>query len=73
MTRLRQEASPGKACRRCDDSRWVCENHPDRPWQWERACSCGGAGAPCPDCNAADPPRLPAGFKVDAGKKSRRH
>ncbi len=45
---------------------WVCENHPDRPWQGPRACPCGAAGAPCPDCNTTDDtsegieePRLP--------------
>jgi hypothetical protein len=28
---------------------WVCEDHPDRPWQHDR---CGGAGMLCqnPDC-----------------------
>jgi hypothetical protein len=35
----------------CDDCGWVCENHPDRPFQGESACTCGGAGAPCPRCN----------------------
>jgi len=22
----------------------VCESHPDRPWEGEHACTCGGAG-----------------------------
>ena len=41
-----------------------------RSWG-ERACGCGGAGAPCPACNkvdATDPddvPAMPAGFKPD--------
>ena len=43
-------------CEWCDDHGWVCEEHSDRPWaeQSERfdACDCGGAGAPCPHCNA---------------------
>ena len=58
-------------CPRCDNTRWVCENHLDRPFLGERACGCGGAGAPCPGCNkvdATDPddvPAMPAGFKPD--------
>jgi hypothetical protein len=40
-------------CPTCRDARWVCENHPDRPWKGESnhesACDCG-AGAPCPLC-----------------------
>jgi hypothetical protein len=49
-------------CTLCDDCGWVCENHPDRPWQGPRACDCGGAGAPCPSYNLAEGhemPRLP--------------
>jgi hypothetical protein len=41
-------------CPRCEQSAepgWVCEDHPDKPWQHD---GCGGAGAPC-ECN-------PAGF-----------
>jgi hypothetical protein len=55
-------------CLLCEDTGWVCENHPDQPWQGRQACDCGGAGAPCPRCNAAaanEPPRLPKGFKPD--------
>ena len=58
-------------CPRCDNTRRVCENHLDRPFLGERACGCGGAGAPCPACNkidATDPddvPAMPAGFKPD--------
>jgi len=29
------------------------------------ACTCGGAGAPCPACNNGSPPKLPPGFKID--------
>ncbi len=52
-------------------SRWVCERHLDRPFLSERACKCGGAGAPCPDCNRPDPadpddvPAMPRGFVPD--------
>jgi hypothetical protein len=55
----------GMKCARCEDSGWVCENHPQRPWQGEHACECGGAGMPCPRCNEDDPPRLPSGFVDD--------
>jgi hypothetical protein len=56
-------------CTRCDDRRWVCEVHPDRPWDGPTACGCGAAGAPCPDCNPStgidDPPDLGPGFEID--------
>lgn len=47
------------ACARCDGTHWVCEFHPDRPWDGPKACGCGGAGEPCPDCNDAAPDELP--------------
>jgi hypothetical protein len=60
-------------CSRCDDCGWVCEEHHDRPWQGLRACACGAAGMPCPECNKPDDdletPRLP--FTPD--DESRRH
>jgi hypothetical protein len=43
------------ACDRCQSCGWVCENHSHTPWSGMVAgvdC-CGGAGAPCPDCNGA--------------------
>jgi hypothetical protein len=58
-------------CARCGNGRWVCENHPERPFLGDRACTCGGAGAPCPSCNQTDPddlndlPDMPEGFVVD--------
>ncbi len=55
-------------CALYDDCGWVCEFHPARPWQGDRACDCGGTGVPCPWCNPADsenPPRLPKGFEAD--------
>ena len=55
-------------CIVCEDTGWVCENHPDQPWEGPHARACGGAGAPCPRCNAAtadEPPRLPKGFEPD--------
>ena len=64
-------------CPVCKGCRWVCENHPDRPWEGEHACGCGGAGAPCPWCNVppddGSPPRLPKDFKVSFDKHGRRH
>ena len=38
-------------CARCDNTRWVCENHPDEAWTPAHEKICGGAGMPCPDCN----------------------
>ena len=49
-----------KWCARCDASRWVCESHPDRPFSGSRACTCGGAGIPCPVCNPAEEYTEPA-------------
>lgn len=36
-------------CHICGGYGWVCENHPDRPWEsgTKYDCSCGGAGMPC--------------------------
>lgn len=47
-------------CANCGGERWVCENHPDRPWN-DGGCECG-AGMPCSACNPCDentPPLLP--------------
>jgi hypothetical protein len=63
-------------CLVCEDSGWVCENHPDRPFQGEHACTCGGAGAPCPSCNESNEdtePRAPKGFKTEFDKDGWRH
>lgn len=63
--------SDGVGCANCDSTGWVCENHPDKPWDGnsERfdACKCGGAGMPCAICNPCDathPPRMGPGFVV---------
>ena len=61
-------------CALCEDCGWVCENHPDRPWDGKHACNCGGAGAPCPRCNPSDeddPPRPPRGFSPLSPRASR--
>ncbi|PAY05385.1 hypothetical protein CK489_28765 [Bradyrhizobium sp. UFLA03-84] len=64
------------ACILCDDTGWVCENHPDQPWTGNHACRCGGAGAPCPKCNRPKPdeefPRLPRGFRSMFSRRDRR-
>lgn len=42
----------------CAGTGWVCENHPDKPWEglmpdgFETCC--GGLGAPCEKCNPCD-------------------
>lgn len=38
-------------CKKCDDSGWVCEDHPDIAWKEGEGC-CGGAGMMC-TCNIA--------------------
>jgi len=49
-------------CVRCGGMEWVCEEHPDRPMDHD---GCPGPGEPCPVCNAAKPPRAPAGMQID--------
>lgn len=55
------QAKGGEAmakCSSCDDTGYVCENHPNRPWKpmsiHPKACDCG-AGMPCPDCTTPVP------------------
>lgn len=58
-------------CTLCEDCGWVCESHPDRPWQGEHACGCGAAGTPCAWCNRVsegETPRMPEGFKTEFDK-----
>ena len=52
-------------CARCQDTRWVCEEHPDKPMDHD---SCKGAGMPCPACNPSSRgkvPILPPDFDID--------
>jgi hypothetical protein len=64
-------------CAVCDNTGWVCEDHPDRPYEMfsgrADACRCGGAGMPCPECNSGERPALPPGFKVSIDDKGPRH
>jgi hypothetical protein len=59
-------------CPICHGARWVCEEHPDRPWAVAHSCGftvygCQGPGMPCTFCNPCggpdDPPDMPPGFK----------
>jgi hypothetical protein len=43
-------------CPRCQDARWICEQHPERPWPHG---DCPGPGDLCPECNLLNPPELP--------------
>jgi hypothetical protein len=58
-----------KYCFRCDYTRWICEAHPNLPWQDSpRGCHCGAPGAPCPICNTSDAetaPAMPDDFVAD--------
>ncbi|MGX1106567.1 hypothetical protein AB7M47_004950 [Bradyrhizobium elkanii] len=59
-------------CSCCDDTRWVCEAHPDQPYEGPHACMCGcTAGMPCPVCCKPDGrgvlPPVPDGFEPDHG------
>jgi hypothetical protein len=44
------------ACSHCDNTGWVCEEHPDRAWT---KCNCGGASLPWPICNYSAGPERP--------------
>src|SRR5258708_35371476 len=51
-------------CSRCEETGWVCEAHPDKPWEGEHACG--------PRCNPSDEnvaPRPPKGFRTEFDKK----
>jgi hypothetical protein len=63
-------------CIRCGGARWVCEHHPDRPWDKNlpNGCECG-PGAPCPLCNSpenGEAPRMPPDFVPTIGKDGSR-
>ncbi len=49
------------ACKTCNNERWVCEDHPTKPWK-DGDC-CGAAGAACKSCND-DGNLLPEGMEV---------
>lgn len=46
-------------CPLCFGARWVCEDHPAKPW---RHGNCGGAAVPCA-CNPEGAVALPAGIR----------
>jgi hypothetical protein len=63
-------------CSLCEDFGWVCENHPERPWEGKHACICGAARVPCPQCIVIEDdeaPRMPDGFPTEFDKKGWRH
>lgn len=59
-----------KPCLRCEGVLWVCENHPEKPWDKtkDNGCDCG-AGDPCPDCNSGIVPENIPGMKVLAERE----
>jgi hypothetical protein len=68
------------ACLVCDNTGWVCEEHPDRPWrgnsQRADACHCVRVGMPC-KCNPCggidDPPKLSPIARVTLDKNGPRN
>jgi hypothetical protein len=47
-------------CRRCNDARWVCEEHDHQSWSGHlEATGCYGPGMPCPACNEPAPGERP--------------
>lgn len=65
-------------CPICQGIGWVCESHPDKPWDRDlpNGCECN-AGMPCRACNPCggpdDPPRPPEGTQVTFDKEGYRH
>ena len=61
-------------CETCDNTGWVCEAHPDRPWNGPNACGCGGAGMACiisnGDGEKPDMSRVMKSALVVSGKKA---
>lgn len=52
-------------CTICGGGGWMCEEHPDKPFQhWLDASACPGLGVPC-RCNPSE--RMPPGFKPHCG------
>jgi hypothetical protein len=62
-------------CARCDNCRFVCEAHPEKPWDGPRTCGCGAPGEPCPVRNNRSDedtePELPDDFSVDIKREDR--
>jgi len=48
---LRDHRRAGWKCARCLGERFICEQHPHRPWPHEE---CTGPEHPCPQCNARE-------------------
>ena len=50
------------------------EAHQDQAWLGPQACTCGAAGAPCPNCNFASPdyPLAPASHEGIATNEAAR-
>lgn len=74
--KARDNESMEPECPICKDARWVCEDHLDKPWSGAsdapEACHCGGAGAPCPECNLCDEehrPEMPEGYESFMDKR----
>ena len=58
-------------CEVCGGARWVCEDHPHKPWDGasgrDDACHCGGPEMPCAVCNRTagqEPPEMPPGYRT---------
>lgn len=49
LTTITTTIKPDLNCKICKGEGWVCENHPEVPWDWGDGC-CGAAGMLC-SCN----------------------
>jgi hypothetical protein len=56
----RPHVRPMVECQPSQDARWVCENHPDKPWGGGHGECCDATGRPCPDCNELHDGERPA-------------
>jgi hypothetical protein len=58
-------------CPICHGIGWVCENHPDKPWDSELGCN-RRAGMPC-ECNAVEEGEEPDVSGVMEERPATRH
>jgi hypothetical protein len=53
-------------CQLCHESGWVCESHPDEPWDGPMPAAAGLPAHHARFCeHDRDSPRLPSGFTFD--------
>ena len=49
LPKISELDSANPECKICNGEGWVCEDHPQKAWDYGDGC-CSGAGMPC-ECN----------------------